>query len=165
MTKLILQGAAKYPVREVVVHCAATPKSWMEHDGIDAQVAEIRRWHMQDRGWKDIGYHWIGGRKGEIRPGRAETVVGAGVKGHNRGVIHICLIGGAGSVADGKFDSNFTKEQDSILRHLLLSISQRTEITRVSGHNEWASKACPGFYVPQWLDRAGIKGQVLTGLR
>ena len=23
------------------------------------KVSEIRRWHVQERGWRDIGYHWI----------------------------------------------------------------------------------------------------------
>jgi hypothetical protein len=32
-------------------------------------------------------------------PGRAETEIGAGLEGHNRGVVHICPIGGLGSSA------------------------------------------------------------------
>jgi hypothetical protein len=26
---------------------------------LSAKLAEIRRWHMQDRSWRNIGYHWL----------------------------------------------------------------------------------------------------------
>lgn len=152
---LLVQGSARHPVHEIVVHCAATKPEWMKDAGIDAQVAEIRRWHVRDRGWKDIGYHWVIGRGGELRPGRAETAIGAGVAGHNAGVIHICLIGGHGAAATDRFAAHFTERQDTTLRAQIHAVGMRTRIDRVSGHNEWAAKACPGFNVPQWLKEKG----------
>ncbi|NBT33029.1 MAG: hypothetical protein EBT13_14305 [Rhodobacteraceae bacterium] len=148
---MIYQGSARYPVREIVVHCTATPPSWMGNGTFAERFAEIRRWHMQDRGWADIGYHHVIDRDGATMPGRAETVIGAGVEGHNSGVIHISLIGGGGSAATDAFSRNFTAAQDATLRRLIKEISTRTAIARVSGHNEWAAKACPGFFVPDWL--------------
>lgn len=148
----IRQGAAGYLVEEVVVHCSATPASWYAGKTAAEKVAEIRRWHVQDRKWRDIGYHWIVDRDGTVLPGRAETVIGAGVEGHNRGVIHVCLIGGGGSSATDAFERNFTAAQGSALRKVLASIRLRTPVRRVSGHNEWAAKACPGFNVPKWLE-------------
>ena len=121
-----------------------------------AKVAEIRRWHVQDQKWRDIGYHWIIDRDGDVAPGRPETEIGAGVEGHNRRVIHVCLIGGHGSAGTDRFKTHFTSEQDRVLRELIARISARTPIRRVSGHNEWAAKACPGFNVPAWL--AATKG-------
>ena len=150
----ILQ-AGKYPVHEIVVHCSATLPSWLDAEGIDAQLAEIRSWHIADRGWKDIGYHWLIGRKGEIRAGRKENVIGAGVMGHNRGVIHVCLIGGFGSAADDIFSDNFTVQQSMALRNQIKAIGSRTRITLLSGHNQYAAKACPGFSVPHWVDSFG----------
>lgn len=151
---IIFQGKARYPVHEIVIHCSATRPDWMHNEDLTAQRAEIRRWHMQDRGWRDIGYHWVIGRDGKLLPGRAETEIGAGVEGHNRGVIHICLIGGAGSSEQDRFDRHFTSAQDVSLRQLLQAIGMRTQVRRISGHNEYAAKACPGFTVAQWLKEA-----------
>jgi peptidoglycan hydrolase-like protein with peptidoglycan-binding domain len=151
---IIHQGKARYPVAEIVVHCSATRPDWMGNARLADQVAEIRRWHIEDRGWRTIGYHWVIGRDGSILPGRAETEIGAGVEGHNRGVIHICLIGGAGSAETDSFTRNFTGRQDIALRGLMQGIAMRTGIRRISGHNEWAAKACPGFNVPDWLKEA-----------
>lgn len=153
-SSIIFQGRSGYPVTEIVLHCSDTRPDWMAASGLAAQVAEIRRWHVEDRGWNDIGYHWLAGRDGDIARGRAETVIGAGVQGHNRGVIHICLLGGHGSASSDLFSDHFTAAQDEAVRRLIADIARRTPIERVSGHNEWAAKACPGFHVPTWLKGA-----------
>ena len=149
----ICQGKALHLVTEIVIHCAATRPDWMAGAGVDAKVDEIRQWHKA-RKWRDIGYHWVIDRDGAIAAGRPVTEIGAGVLGHNRGVIHICLIGGHGSAADDRFSEHFTDNQDEVLRALISSLWSRTPIERVSGHNEWAAKACPGFHVQTWLKRS-----------
>lgn len=148
---LILQGAAHHPVREIIVHCADTPPAWMEGAALSEQVAEIRRWHIQERHWRDIGYHWVIGRRGGVMAGRPETAIGAHVEGHNAGTIGICLIGGKGAAASDAFSRNFTPAQDTSLRQLIQGIGMRTQIRTVSGHNDYAAKACPGFRVSAWL--------------
>ena len=72
-TRLIRQGAAGYPVREIILHCSATRPDWMQGRSFADQVAEIRRWHVQGNGWRDIGYHHLIGRAGERAAGRPET--------------------------------------------------------------------------------------------
>jgi len=148
---MIKQGSAQYAVNEIVVHCSATQASWMKTARTSAKVAEIRRWHIEDRGWRDIGYHYVIDRDGTVARGRSETVIGAGVEGHNRGVIHICLIGGHGSNANDRFEAHFTHEQEIALMKLIDDITRRTDIQRISGHNEHAAKACPGFSVTAFL--------------
>lgn len=150
---MMYQGSARYPIREIIVHCSATRPEWLDGHGIDAQVAEIRRWH-RDQGWSDIGYHWIIGRSGELRPGRRETVIGAHVQERNRGTIGICLIGGFGSAETDRAEMHFTDRQLTTLRQQIQAISMRTAITTISGHNEYAAKACPGFHVPTWFKGA-----------
>jgi N-acetyl-anhydromuramyl-L-alanine amidase AmpD len=112
---------------------------------IAEKVAEIRRWHVQQRGWRDIGYHWVIDRDGSAAPGRPETEIGAHVEGHNAGTIGICLLGGYGARADDPFEKNFTAAQKATVKRLINEIRSRTEIRKVSGHNEYAAKACPGF--------------------
>ncbi|WP_151720201.1 N-acetylmuramoyl-L-alanine amidase [Gemmobacter serpentinus] len=152
-TSIIYQGSARYPVAEIAVHCSATVPDWMRDAGLAAQKAEIRRWHLAN-GWRAEGYHWFVGREGDVLSGRAETEIGAGIEGHNRGVIHICLIGGHGSSETDPFSRNFTQRQDAALRQLIQGIGMRTRITRISGHNEYAAKSCPGFQVGAWLKEA-----------
>ena len=138
-------------VDTIWVHCAATRPEWLADKPLADKVAEIRLWHVRDRKWRDIGYHWLIDRDGSILPGRPETTAGAHVAGHNTGSIGICLIGGFGSNENDAFDRHFTPEQDRALRGLIEEISSRTAIKRLRGHNEVAAKACPGFQVSRWL--------------
>lgn len=148
---MIYQTARRVPVDEVIVHCSATRPSWMAGRPTREKVAEIRRWHVQDNGWKDIGYHWIIDRDGTVERGRPESVAGAHTMNMNVGTIGVCLIGGHGAAATDRFSDHFTSEQDRALRQLLQEISRRTKIAKVSGHNQYARKACPGFLVEPWL--------------
>lgn len=148
---VIRQGAKGYSVGEIIIHCAATRPNWMDRQPLREQIAEIRAWH-RERGWRDIGYHWIIGRDGSMLPGRPETEIGAHVAGRNSGTIGICLIGGFGSATTDRFSDHFTAQQGITLEQQIQAISMRTPITRISGHNEYAAKACPGFNVTRWLE-------------
>ncbi|MES2915109.1 MAG: N-acetylmuramoyl-L-alanine amidase [Pseudomonadota bacterium] len=151
---MIFQGSARYPVDEIVIHCAATGRYWMRGQPLTAKRKEIDRWYREERGWRKIGYHHLIDRDGATLPGRAENGIGAGVEDYNRGVIHICLIGGAGSAATDTFERNFTATHDPTLRGLIDSVRSRTAITRSSGHNDHAAKACPGSIVRNRINRA-----------
>ncbi|MCG6111344.1 MAG: N-acetylmuramoyl-L-alanine amidase [Paracoccus sp.] len=155
-TATIYQGNARYPVTEIIVHCAATRPDWMAGRPIADKVAEIRRWHMSaPLNWKDIGYHWIIDRDGKVLAGRAENVIGAhagAVK--NRGTLGVCLLGGHGSAETDRFAQHYTGQQDITLRQMIDAISLRTAIRKISGHNVYAAKACPGFDVTTWLKGA-----------
>lgn len=144
---MIYQGKARYPVTEIILHCADTRPDWMAGWPLAEKVAEIRRWHVQERGWRDIGYHWVIDRDGAVAPGRSETEIGAHVEGHNRGTIGICLLGGYGARADDSFEKNFTAAQKASVLRLTSEIKGRTPIRMVSGHNDYSAKACPGFKV------------------
>ncbi len=143
------------PLTEIIIHASATRPAWMLNAPTRAKVAEIRRWHVQDRGWSDIGYHDLIDRDGTVEYGRPLERVGSHVKGRNTGTIGICLIGGHGSAATDNFADHFTPAQDKALQALLSSLMRKyPTIRRVSGHNEFAAKACPGFNVPSWYAKA-----------
>jgi hypothetical protein len=71
-------------IRWIVVHHSASDRG--------ATVSEIERWHRQ-RGWDDIGYHWLVDADGIIWQGRAEHLIGAHARGVNNESIGICCIG------------------------------------------------------------------------
>ena len=168
---MIYQGLKRYPVREIVIHCADTLPDWLQNKRLSAgsilknQFNEIKRWHTSappvGRGWNDFAYHWLIGRSGGLMAGRLETTIGSGVLNHNAGVIHCCLVGGHGSAATDDFGEHFTDAQSWVLRQLIRGIGTRTKITHIAGHNEYAAKACPGFNVPAWLAKHGGRDKIL----
>lgn len=148
------------PLTEIIVHCSATRAEWMASAGTLAKVDEIRRWHKRDRGWRDIGYHYLIDRDGTLAAGRPVDQVGAHVQGHNTGTIGICLIGGHGSSEKDAFADHFTPAQDKMLRKVLSDLMRTyPTIRKVSGHNQYAAKACPGFNVPSWYAAARATAQ------
>lgn len=139
-------------INEIIIHCTATRPNWWQGKSAEEKVEEVRRWHL-DRNWSDVGYHYLIDRNGRIVEGRPLERVGAHVKGHNAGTIGISLFGGHGSSANDNFEDHFTEHQDQSLRRLIDDLRQRfPQITKITGHNDYASKACPGFVVSNWLN-------------
>jgi hypothetical protein len=139
-------------ITEIVVHCTATRPDWWATRSTAQKVDEVRRWHVEDRGWKDIGYHFLIDRNGKVATGRPLERVGAHVIGHNQGTIGVALFGGHGGATTDAFADHFTPEQDAALRNLLMDLQTRfPAITKISGHHEYAAKACPCFGVSAWL--------------
>jgi N-acetylmuramoyl-L-alanine amidase len=142
-------------LNEIIVHCTATRPDWWATRSTAQKVAEVRRWHVGERGWSDIGYHFLIDRNGNTVEGRALGQVGAHTQGRNAGTIGVALFGGHGSAANDKFEDNYTPEQDKALQALLKKLrADYPTITVVSGHNQYAAKACPGFNVPSWYAKA-----------
>jgi N-acetyl-anhydromuramyl-L-alanine amidase AmpD len=145
-------------IRYLVVHCAATPPAR------DIGVAEIRVMHKQ-RGFNDVGYHYVIRRDGRVEKGRADNVAGAHVQGFNSVSLGICLVGGVD--AKGKPENNYTPAQFASLQELLLKLQAQHPRAEILGHrdlspdkngdgkvspNEWL-KACPCFDVRPWWAR------------
>jgi len=147
-------------IDEIVIHCSATAPNWGEGQPVEWKRDEINKWH-KDNGWGaeyqgqtyNIGYHWVMDRDGSMAPGRPEEIPGAHTKGKNATTIGVCLLGGRGSEATDKFEDHYTPAQERALRKLIASLKvEFPSITKVSGHNEYANKACPGFKVKPWLE-------------
>ena len=139
-------------INEIFIHCSATKPNWMPNTDINQKITEIRKWHVVDNGWSDIGYHFIIDRNGAVGKGRPVEKAGAHAKGHNANSIGVCLIGGHGSSATDKFEENYTEEQKKALLNLLEDLTQKYPDAKIRGHNEVAAKACPGFTVSEFLD-------------
>lgn len=126
-------------IREFIIHCSATKA------GRDFRAADIRRWHRQ-RGFADIGYHFVIDLDGTIELGRPLGRIGAHCLGHNQISIGICYIGGLD--ADGKPADTRTPEQRDSLLALLRALRLHYPLATIHGHCEFAAKACPCFDVP-----------------
>ncbi|MEM6727014.1 MAG: N-acetylmuramoyl-L-alanine amidase [Pseudomonadota bacterium] len=139
-------------IKSLIIHCAATRPDWMADASLGDKIAEIRRWHVDINGWRDIGYHYIIDRDGTRGTGRALDEIGAHTRGQNRASIGICLIGGHGSASTDAFQDHFTDAQELALLNLLAELEGRFGALDIRGHNDFAAKACPGFKVDRWLE-------------
>lgn len=126
----------------IIVHCSATP------EGKDYTVDQIRKWHL-DRGFSDIGYHYVVYRDGSIHKGRAERISGAHTSGYNSRSIGVCYIGGCDAVTNPNWSKcpkdTRTPEQKAALIKLLKELKAKYPKATIHGHREFANKACPSF--------------------
>lgn len=120
---------------------------------VSGDTNEIRKWHVGENGWDDVGYHFVilngilsngvtlAMLDGSIEVARPLQIQGAHAYGANRGSIGICLIG------NGKF----TDKQITNLLLLICDLMVEFGISKqnVIGHYEvhGTTKTCPNFDV------------------
>lgn len=125
-------------INKLIIHCSATP------EGEDVKTETIRRWHINDNHWKDIGYHYVIELDGSIHKGRDENIVGAHCAGQNSHSIGICYVGGVAK--DGKMPKDTrTEAQKQSLIKLLKELKIKYPNATIHGHREFTAKACPSF--------------------
>ena len=101
----------------------------------------IRCWHRQ-RGFADVGYHFVILENGLVEKGRPLKRTGAHVRGFNTDSVGVCLIG----------IEDFTEEQEGALRGLLDMLLKKYPNAEVCGHCDLdPKKTCPNFDVGEWL--------------
>lgn len=121
---------------EIILHHSLTK------DSKTVSWSAIRRYHVDEKGWVDIGYHFgieLVGDAYEILSGRMLNEPGAHTIGHNNTAIGICFVG------------NFDHELVPPLQwhkgvKLVRSLCEVFEIptNQVYGHRDFADKTCPG---------------------
>jgi N-acetylmuramoyl-L-alanine amidase len=124
-------------INEIIVHCSAT------REGRDYTVADITKWHKQ-RGFNDIGYHYVIYRDGSIHNGRDVNLVGAHCTNHNAHSIGVCYIGGCKTDGTSPKDTR-TDAQKAALLSLLKDLRKKYPFAKIHGHRDFANKACPSF--------------------
>ena len=124
-------------INEIIVHCSATP------EGKDYTLDTIRQWHRQ-RGFSDIGYHYVIHPDGTVEEGRDVNIAGAHCSGHNSKSIGICYIGGM-TADNKKAKDTRTEEQRTNLKALLMAMRKLYPTAKIHGHRDFAAKACPSF--------------------
>ncbi|MCH2083307.1 MAG: N-acetylmuramoyl-L-alanine amidase [Saprospiraceae bacterium] len=136
----------------IIHHSAGTNIS----DDWAAVVRSIWDFHVNTRGWSDIGYNWLIDPDGVVYQGRGNDWIGAHFCGANSNTMGVCVLG------------NFTTEEPTIdaeesLKELLawkscessidpegVSFHSSTgmDLDNISGHKDGCATACPGeaFY-------------------
>lgn len=130
------------PINEIIIHCSATP------EGRDVSVEDIRQWHVQ-RGFNDIGYHYVIYRDGSVHIGRPLWQVGAHCLGHNAHSVGICYIGGVEARTLKPKDTR-TNEQKVTLRKLIDELRLRFPKARVLGHRDTSPDKNGNGKIEQW---------------
>lgn len=127
-------------LKEIILHCTATK------EGQDYSVEQVRKWHL-DRGFNDIGYHFLIRLDGTVEAGRPLETVGAHCKGHNANSIGIAYVGGLDK--NGRPKDTRTLPQKEAMRRLVDDLKQYFPRLEVHCHNEYSTKACPCFSVSE----------------
>jgi len=132
-------------INKIIVHWSASPKG--------TTVKDIRRWHMEENGWNDIGYHkiilypYFSETSSEtswgmlVKLGRPDDMIGAHCKGNNTGSMGVCVVG----------NKNYSIHplQVEALKHTIDILSERKKKKKenIFGHREMEGHSpneCPG---------------------
>lgn len=118
----------------LVIHCSDSDYS--HHDN----YGTIRKWHVEENGWSDVGYHFLILKSGEIAQCRPVEKSGAHCKGFNGSSIGICLTG----------KEEFSEAQFKSLKKLVQRLKEKYDLNEydILGHRDLDDrKTCPNFNV------------------
>lgn len=132
------------------------------------RVRALYKYHAQNRGWGDIGYHYVVDEEGQVYEGRlgGKSVVGGHAYCNNIGTVGVVLL--------GNFEiEQPTQKQLQGLQHLLVNLADdydidlsrsvqfhgKTFASPIVGHEDLLSTLCPGHYL------SDVFGQVVKNVR
>jgi len=124
-------------IDKFIIHCSAT------REGQDISIDTIRKWHVEENGWSDVGYHYVVDLEGRIHLGRPIEKSGAHTRGENKSSIGICYIGGCDANMHQK--DTRTNAQKATLLELLRILHKTFPECITYGHRDFSDKACPSF--------------------
>ena len=127
---------------EIILHCSATP------EGKDFNAQWIRNIHIKENGWLDIGYHKVIKLDGTVEEGRDISKIGAHCADNckNKTSLGIVYVGGCDKNMNPK-DTRTDKQKQSIEKLIRQLVKEYPQLKYLSGHNNYANKACPSFDV------------------
>lgn len=136
----------------ITVHHSARPAAAMRGASVASVAEELRRYqktHMGERGWGDIGYHYLIDPSGRVFEGRSLRWQGAHAGGNNnRQNLGVCLLG---NFEDEHPTSAALAALDGLIGDFRTTYNIPRE--RVYGHRELKVTACPGRNLTAWVER------------
>src|SRR5262245_51159723 len=123
----------------MAIHHTETPTN--DSMSPQARLRQIQSYHMDVKGWCDIGYHYLVSRDGRVWEGRKDTELGSHAGGANTGNIGISIMGSHDATP-------VTQTQVDVIAGLVRSLAIAHDVpmdrTRIKGHREYKSTSCPG---------------------
>lgn len=118
-------------INNIVIHHSASGRD-------TTSVDMIRTWH-KNKGYADIGYHYIITGDGKLHVGRPADQVGAHAYGRNKDTLGICLTGDFNTELPSKL------QMDTLIQ-LVATLAKRHKLNpqAVIGHRDTIATACPG---------------------
>ncbi|OQV16840.1 putative Peptidoglycan-recognition protein SC2 [Hypsibius exemplaris] len=127
------------PASHVFIHHSDGPTSSDVKSGSEI-VRSIQDCHMDERGWSDIGYHFLIGGDGSIFEGRDWSNIGAHVANHNRKGHGIVFLGNFMEVAPT--EAALTAAKD-LINYAVKERHLRPNYF-LKGHRQMGFTDCPG---------------------
>lgn len=130
--------------RRVTIHHSAMFFRSTAPRAAAAQIARIQREHMNNRGYGDIGYHFLIDPSGRVWEGRQLQWQGAHASGSNNiANIGICLLGNFVRQRDGQGP---TRDQVRAMERLVVNLMHhyRMRGNALFCHSDFKSTQCPG---------------------
>jgi hypothetical protein len=125
--------------QKITIHHTETPTN----DGmsVTARLRQIQSYHIDVRGWCDIGYHFLVGPDGNVYQGRKETNLGAHVSNANTNNVGISFIGSFQNSAPSQIMQDAAV---NLMRSLHTAYGISLDRSHVKTHREQGTTDCPG---------------------
>lgn len=134
------------------------------------KIGNVENSKSKGRGWSRVGYSdviLLDGTREVLVKHNDDTVVDNneitwGVASINNVSRHLCYIGGLGS--DLKAKDTRTVHQTRALIQVIEEVLSYAPNILIAGHNQFDNKACPSFFVPDFLRAIGVpEKNIYTG--
>lgn len=118
----------------IIVHHSASPINW--------DVEDIRRVHVDENEWPDIGYHFVIDWFGRVYQTNKTSKISYHTSGMNGRSIGICLIGNFEEISP-------SNSQYKALKKLIFTINTMRLLTgrkraKIGIHKQYVNTLCPG---------------------
>lgn len=141
-------------IRRMTVHHEGWTTVWFSDERTTAaRIQQIRHIHVRDRGWGDIGYHYIIDRAGRVWQGRDLRYQGAHVKANNEHNLGVLVLGNFEKQPIP--DAQMLSVQKSLYT---LAAYHRVPAQRIYTHRELNPTQCPGRYLQPKMDHLRSNG-------
>ncbi|MBI5852544.1 MAG: N-acetylmuramoyl-L-alanine amidase [Planctomycetes bacterium] len=155
------------PVHRITIHHSATACRDARTTASIAAIRSIQRYHQDEQGWGDIGYHFLIDPAGRVWTGRAVDWQGAhaGDDERNQGNVGVCLLGNytpgdQGPPQPAQIEALAALVQQLCARH---GVAAKDVVT----HRELKQTDCPGPYLQTAVEglraRLARSGPLATG--